>query len=87
MGPHGGRGGAFRLLLLSAAQVGTPQASERIERLPLLDGQGKVALVFLLAGKNDRAAFMALQLQYALPPPLEILEAIQDGSRFPPTYA
>ncbi|KAM4059428.1 hypothetical protein HRG_011487 [Hirsutella rhossiliensis] len=60
---HQGRDRCFRLLLFSAAQVGTSQANERIERLPLLDGGGKTAIVFLVASQDDMAAFMTLQMQ------------------------
>lgn len=66
---HLGRDGCFRILLLAAAQINTPQANERIERLPLLDGQGKTAVIFLVAGQDDMEAFMALQMQYVLPLP------------------
>ncbi|POR38228.1 Uncharacterized protein TPAR_01573 [Tolypocladium paradoxum] len=65
---HGGRGQLYRVVLLSTSQVGTPEARDRVERLSLLDGRGKVAVIHLLADKDGMAAFMKLQMEYAWPP-------------------
>ncbi|PNY26220.1 Uncharacterized protein TCAP_03850 [Tolypocladium capitatum] len=65
---HGGRGQFFRVVLLSTSQVGTPEARDRIERLSLLDGRGKAAVIHLLGDKDGIAAFMKLQMEYAWPP-------------------
>ncbi|KJZ77892.1 hypothetical protein HIM_02529 [Hirsutella minnesotensis 3608] len=54
----------FRLVLLSAAQVGMPQTTNRIERLGQLDGHARMAVVLLVTGQDDMAALMALQMQY-----------------------
>ncbi|PHH92030.1 hypothetical protein CDD83_9221 [Cordyceps sp. RAO-2017] len=60
---HGGPPSFFRILVLCAAQVGSPEARARMERLPLLDGGGKTAVVLVVAGPGDAAALRALQMQ------------------------
>ncbi|KND88654.1 hypothetical protein TOPH_06654 [Tolypocladium ophioglossoides CBS 100239] len=60
---HRGRGQLCRVVLLSASQVGTPEARDRIDRLSLLDGGGKVAVILLLADRDGMAAFMTLQVE------------------------
>ncbi|KAI9171997.1 hypothetical protein HJFPF1_01489 [Paramyrothecium foliicola] len=54
---------AFRLVLLSTLELAAPEAEERIERLSLLGGGNRRAIVLLLTGDDSGAAFARLQLR------------------------
>lgn len=51
------------MVLISAKQVGTDDATRRIEQLPK-DGTDKKAVVLLMQGHAAMSSFMRLQIQY-----------------------
>ncbi|UNI15157.1 hypothetical protein JDV02_001720 [Purpureocillium takamizusanense] len=52
----------FRILLLSSSQANTPDARARIDRLSMLDGEGKAAVILLLEEPDGMDSFMELQM-------------------------
>jgi len=54
----------FRIILLSSSQANTPEARTRIDRLSMLDGDGKAAVILLLEEKGSMDSFMELQMWY-----------------------
>ncbi|KAJ6445630.1 OPA3 family protein [Purpureocillium lavendulum] len=46
----------------------TPEAAARIDRLSMLDGNGKAAVILLFADSDDTASFMELQMRFVKTP-------------------
>ena len=58
----------FRILLLPTSGANTPEAAARIDRLSMLDGNGKAAVILLFADSDDTASFMELQMRFVKTP-------------------
>lgn len=57
------RAAALRVLLVASSEAGDADTARRIERLAMLDGAGRAALVVLMQGRGSVDALTRLQLE------------------------